>query len=65
MRRLLHRLFPVLHRFKGCTLRDLRGDIWRGRCCKCGVVDEDAWEWIGTVWQRRPHEAPVAIRRTS
>lgn len=51
--RLAHRLFPVLHRFEGCTLTDPLGDIFRGRRCRCGVIDEDAWQWIGNVFQRR------------
>lgn len=48
--RLVHQLTG--HRFQPCTLIDLRGDRFRGRCCRCGHVDEDAWQWIGSVYQR-------------
>jgi hypothetical protein len=45
--RALHRL--VGHRFKGCTLRDMTGDVWRGRLCHCGHVDDAAWTLVGTA----------------
>jgi hypothetical protein len=46
--RLAHRLLRF-HRFEPCTLIDLAGYQFRGRACRCGVIDEGAWEWIGSV----------------
>ena len=40
--RLAHRLLRV-HRFEVCTLVDLAGHTFRGRCCRCGFIDETAW----------------------
>lgn len=45
--RVAHRVFRV-HRYEPCTLI-LAGFKFRGRCCRCGHVDENSWLWAGTA----------------
>ena len=42
----------VGHRLEPCTLVDLRGQKFRGLACRCGYVDDDAWQLVEAVVPR-------------